>query len=164
MNSRLPGYGRRYTMPRTCDCPKSKYRTEQQALRSADRAAADLGIPFSVYKCPGHQVWHKATRGFSVNSLKTRPRILAWHITRRPGGAGIKWLYAQLGFETREERASSKGRTVGRALTAFARLDLIRFDDPQPGFVRAVDPEDLQRVMQVGLSEYARDRQQAPGR
>jgi hypothetical protein len=159
MPPKLYGGGRRgFPRPNRCDCGKIPYRDEAAALAAADTRSEDAGVPLHVYKCPGSSRWHLASRGFSPESLKTRPRILAWHLSVR---RVITWdaLMREFGFHPAERTNAS--RKLALTLRVFADLGLVNMDDPRPPYVTAVDFDGLLRVMQVGLQEYAESRGQS---
>jgi hypothetical protein len=140
--------------PARCDCDKIPYRDEAAALAAADKRGENAGIPLRVYKCPGSTSWHLTSRGFHPRSLKSRPRIIAWHLSVRRV-ISLDGLYRELGLNPAfGEDGRQKSRT-GKVLRAFADLGLVRLDDPRRSYVTAVDFDGLRRVMQIGLQEYA---------
>lgn len=155
MPSTLYGGGRRgWRRPSKCECDKIPYRDEAAALAAADSRGADAGIPLTVYKCPGSTSWHLTGRGFHPRSLKTRPRIVAWHLSARRV-MSLDGLYSELGVDPVLMEDHRQRSRVSKVLRAFADLGLVRLHDPRRGYVTAVDFDGLCRVMQVGLQEYA---------
>jgi hypothetical protein len=147
-------YGRGWRRPNRCECDKIPYRDEAAALAAAESRSADAGIPLAVYKCPGSTSWHLTGRGFHPRSLKTRPRIMAWHLSARHV-MSLDGLYRELGVDPASGEDHRQRSRVSRVLRAFADLSLVRLDDPHRSYVTAVDFDGLCRVMQVGLQEYA---------
>jgi hypothetical protein len=143
--------------PGTCNCGKIPYPDEAAALRSAERAAGDLNTDFQVYKCPGHSSWHKRTRGFHPRALKSRARILAWHLDARRV-VDRDWLLEAFEIPPGCAWASQQGRKLAKTIGAFAKLGLISVDDPRPSYITVTDEAGLRRVMAVGLEEYAESR------
>lgn len=153
------GRRRRWTPPTRCDCGtgKIRYRNETQALAAAEAGSWDLGVPFRVYKCPGSSSWHKTTSGFRPEALRSRPRIMAWHLSAR-GAMTQDALIAGLGIEQFTDDRGQR-RKYGNAITTirvFAALGLVILDDPRPGYVSVASREGLRRVMMTGLEEYVR--------
>jgi hypothetical protein len=150
-------YGGNWDPPRRCGCKKLSYPDEAVALAAAQRSAEVFDTAFRVYKCPGHNCWHLATRGFHPRALKSNARILAWHISAR-GVISRDWLLGELGLSSQDSKRSSRGKRLFRILQVFADLGLIRLDDPRPAYVKASDYDGLRRVMEIGLEEYVRVR------
>lgn len=146
-------YTNKWTRPAKCDCAKVPYRNETAALAAADRQRERFDVPFRAYKCPGTSRWHLSTRGFRPEALKSRPRILAWHLTARQVITRDA-LLRECGLDPTDpgSNPAAKART---ALRIFAQLGLVSLDDPRRGYIRATDYEGLRRVMMVGLDEYA---------
>jgi hypothetical protein len=150
-------YGGNWDAPRTCGCRKVSYPDEGAALAAAERSAELFDIAFRAYKCPGHNCWHLATRGFHPRALKSQARVLAWHISAR-GVIARDWLFGQFGLHDEAARRLPKGKRLCQILDVFASLGLVRLDDPRHGYVRAVGYDGLRRVMEVGLQQYAHER------
>lgn len=145
--------------PPRCDCGrgKARYRNEVQALAAAEAGSQDLGVPFSVYKCPGGSAWHKATRGFTPESLRSRPRVLAWHLAAR-GATTPDALLDLMGIPrwSGDRGVRRKIASIRTILEIFSALGLVTADDPHPPYVSVADREGLTRVMMTGLEEYVR--------
>jgi hypothetical protein len=158
MTAKVYGGGRRgWHRPSRCECDKIPYRDEAAALLAAAHRGEDAGIPLSVYKCPGSSSWHLTSRGFRPQALKTRPRVLAWHLSVR---RVITWpeLLREFGLDPDERTNASQ--KLSKALSAFTDLGLaVRWPGPRGAWVvEAADLDGLRRVMQVGLQEYAESR------
>jgi hypothetical protein len=155
---RLYGGGRSaWQRPNKCDCGKIPYRDEAAALAAAELRREEFDTPFRAYKCPGTTRWHLATRGFRPEALKSRPRVLAWHLSAR---RVVSWdgLLREFGLDSPEGRRSKVGKSLFRTLRVFTELGLVNLDDPRPPYITAVDYDGLLRVMTVGLQEYAESR------
>jgi hypothetical protein len=143
--------------PPRCDCGRGKvrYRNEVQALAAAEAGSQELGVPFTVYKCPGSSSWHKATRGFTPESLRSRPRIMAWHLTLR-GAMTPDDILAALDLPPWSDVRSIRRKiaSIRTILEVFEALGLVAADDPHPPYVSVADREGLTRVMMTGLDEY----------
>jgi hypothetical protein len=149
------GGGRRdWRRPNRCECDKIPYRDEAAALAAAEGRGADADIPLTAYKCPGSTSWHLTGRGFHPRSLKTRPRIMAWHLSARRV-MSLDGLYRELGVDPARGEDHRQRSRVSKVLRAFADLGLVRLDDPHRSYITAVDFDGLHRVTQVGLEEYA---------
>ena len=158
MPPKIYGGGRHgWHRPARCDCDKIPYRGEEEALAAAAKRGEDAGIPLTVYKCPGSSSWHLTGRGFRPEALKTRPRIMAWHLTVRRV-ISLDGLYGELGLDPVPGEDRSQKAKAFRVLAAFADLGLVRLDDPRRSYVTAADDAGLRRVMQAGLQEYADSR------
>ncbi len=150
-------YGRKWTPPRTCTCEKVAYPTEARALAAAGANGAAYDAQFSVYKCPGNPCWHLATRGFHPSSLKTRPRIMAFHLTAH-GTISQDRLFQEMGLDPPVDKRRGAGKQIDNVLWTFRRLGLI---DEQPSHIRVTAYEGLRRIMAVGLQEYAAERRRS---
>jgi hypothetical protein len=149
------GGGRReWRRPNRCECDKIPYRDEAAALAAAESRGAYADIPLTVYKCPGSTSWHLTGRGFHPRALKTRPRIIAWHLSARRV-MSLDGLYRELGVDPARGEEHRQRSKIGKVLRAFADLGLVRLDDPHRSYITAVDFDGLHRLMQVGLEEYA---------
>jgi hypothetical protein len=154
----LYGGGRRaWHRPDRCDCGKIPYRDEAAALAAAELRREEFDTPFRAYKCSGTTRWHLATRGFRPEALKSRPRILAWHLSIR---RVISWdgLLREFGLDPSESARSKVAKRLFKTLQVFAELGLVNLNDPRPPYITAVDYDGLFRVMTVGLQEYADSR------
>lgn len=147
-------YGNRHYTPGKCDCGKRSYRTETAALAAAEGSAETFGVPFRAYKCPGHRVWHVTSHGFHPRALKSRARVIAWHLDARRVTTRA-YLYQRLGLAGPGDR---KAKNVRDIIREFARLGLVSRDDPKPGYLTVTGHSGLVRIMQVGLEEYAQSR------
>lgn len=143
--------------PGKCDCAKNSYSSEQRALAAADRYGGEYGSDFRVYKCPGSSSWHLRTRGFTAESLRSRPRVIAWHLTLR-GAMAPDDILAALGLPAWSEDRSDRRKIaqVRTILEVFAALGLVTADDPHPPYVSVASREGLTRVLMTGLDEYVR--------
>lgn len=143
--------------PNRCECRKIPYRDETAALAAAASRCEDAGVPLHVYRCPGSRSWHLTSRGFRPESLKSRARIVAWHISvcRTLTWAG---LLRKLGLDPDADQDRTPIRKVKYALAAFTELGLIARSDTRPPYITAADANGLLRVMAVGLEEYAAQR------
>lgn len=150
-------YGSGWRRPDHCDCGKIPYRDEAAALAAAGQRGEESGVSLTVYKCPGSARWHKTGRGFHPRSLRTRPRIIAWHVSAL-GVISYAGLYQALGLSPDPDQDRAVKSKVRKVLHAFADLGLVVRDEPRPRYVTAVDRAGLLRVMQVGLEEYADSR------
>jgi hypothetical protein len=150
-------YGGGWHRPNRCDCGKIPYRDESAALAAAELRREEFDIPFRAYKCPGTTRCHLATRGFRPEALKSRPRILAWHLSAR---RVISWdgLLREFGLDPSESGRSKLAKSLFKTLQVFADLGLVNLNDPRPRYITAVDYDGLRRVMTVGLQEYAESR------
>lgn len=138
-----------------CGRGKIRFRSEAAALAAAGRASERLDSDFKVYKCPGSSAWHMRTRGFTPESLQSRPRIMAFHLSNR-GAMTFQSLLAALGLpEFSDDRSiRRKIQHVRRVLEIFGALGLVTADDRKPPYYGVTDREGLFRVMMTGLDEY----------
>lgn len=151
----------RWHRPRRCQCAKVPHRTEADARRAPSLPSEMADLPFRVYRCPGSQSWHVATRGFHPRSLKTRARITAYYLLREENAGTRDLVYRvrecgswpQAEPESREHLRQLK--KMGQMLRDMEILGLIERGVPAPGFHRPVDRAGLRRVIEVGLEEYA---------
>jgi hypothetical protein len=150
-------YDGSWRRPNKCGCHKVAYRDEAAALAAAELHGAEFDTQFRAYKCPGTTRWHLATRGFHPRALKSRPRILAWHISAR-GVISQEGLMHEVGLDPSANRASKAANRFFKTLKIFAELGLVKLDDPRPPYIKATDYDGLSRVMAVGLQEYAESR------
>lgn len=155
-------YGRDngWQRPDRCGCGKIPYPDEASALAAAEVRKETFSVPFRAYRCPGTARWHLATRGFHPRALKSRPRIIAWHLTARRV-MGFDGLLRELGLPsgfTSEKGAARKAAKVREIVRIFADLGLVEVDDRRPPYISAVDYDGLHRVMAAGLEDYAASR------
>jgi hypothetical protein len=153
-----PGYiraylRRRYRYNRRCDCEKLPWRTEADARRhltSDDHYPAEA----RVYKCPASAVWHVSTRGFSPEALRSRARILAWHLSARRHVDLDDLARREFGFPR-----WNGNNDFNRLVRLMRVAGLARWDADRPGrYLAAVDNDGLYRVCEVGLHEYLLER------
>jgi hypothetical protein len=146
--------GAAFVRPWRCGCDKIRYRSEDEARSVADRHPQVYGTDFRVYKCPGARPWHIATRGFHPRALKSRARIMAYHISARRI-VDTNWIIErELGLTPRGSGWRSAHRLVGE----FAQLGLVRYvERPGTRTVEVTDADGLFRVIQVGWEQYRAD-------
>lgn len=131
----------------SCRCQKSRYRTEGMAVAAAAQAATDLNIRFTVYRCPGYRCWHKASRGFHPEALKSTTRLIAYYVSVRQV-VDKDWLQDLL---ISTEPSDQKRLRYRQVLSRFLRQGLIYVDSDNPRLLRAGQETALQRVIQIGF-------------
>jgi hypothetical protein len=141
--------------PWRCGCNKIRYQAEEEARAVAERHPEIYGTDFHLYKCPGARPWHIATRGFHPRALKSRGRILAYHISARRI-VDVNWVIEhELGLTPNSPPWRSAHRLVGD----FAAWGLVRpVERPGTRTVEAADEDGLLRVIQIGWEQYRADR------
>lgn len=146
--------GDAYVRPWRCGCDKIRYRTEQDARAAADRHPELYGTTFRVYKCPSAQPWHIATRGFHPRALKSRARILAYHISVRKI-VDTNWIIER---EFSLVPHSSGWRKAHRLVGDFVAHGLIVVvERPGTRTVEVADEPGLRRVIEIGWDGYRAD-------
>jgi hypothetical protein len=144
-----------------CGCKnKTQYPSEAVALTVAARRAELARLPISVYLCPGTSCWHLTSRGFRPASLKSRARILAWHIDRRRALRRDD-LLSIVDLRTGGSWEASQGKKLNEILGKFRKLGLVTggyrtIGDP---VIRVADHHGLVRVMKVGLDQFEMERE-----
>jgi hypothetical protein len=143
--------GAAFVRPWRCGCGKIRYRTEEEARAAADRHPEVYGTGFRVYKCPGARPWHIATRGFHPRALKSRGRIIAYHVSARKI-VDTNWIVED---KLRLTPYTPGWRAAHRIIDDFVAWGLVRqLDRPGTRTVEAADEDGLLRVIEVGCDEY----------
>ena len=140
--------------PWRCGCGKIRYQTEEEARATAERHPEIYGAGFHVYKCPGARPWHIATRGFHPRVLKSRGRILAYHISARRI-VDVNWVIEhELGLVP----STPAWRAAHRLVGDFVAWGLVRpVERPGTRTVEAADADGLLRVISIGWEQYKAD-------
>jgi hypothetical protein len=140
--------------PWRCGCAKIRYQTEEDARAAAERHPDVYGSGFHLYKCPGARPWHIATRGFHPRALKSRGRILAYHMSARRV-VDVNWVIEhELGLSPN----TPGWRTAHRLVDDYVTWGLVRaVERPGTRTVEAADEDGLFRVIQIGWEQYRAD-------
>jgi len=152
--------GRRLTDPNSrCRCGKLSWSSEPAATAALKLAQGNGHYPDAarVYKCPAISRWHIATRGFHPSALKSRARIIAWHLCER----GLIDLSAIAMREFRMTKWISNKR-FSEDIEVIVNAELACWDASHPGYLAAVDKPGLFRVCEIGLREYLIERYTQP--
>ena len=141
--------------PWRCGCSKIRYHSEEAARATAERHPEVYGTDFHLYKCPGARPWHIATRGFHPRALKSRGRILAYHISARRI-IDVNWV---IEHELALAPNTAAWRSAHRLVDDYVAWGLVRpVARPGPRTVEVADQEGLFRVIQIGWEQYRADR------
>lgn len=142
-----------------CECGKAKHPDEAAALVALAGRGDAIGQNGRVYKCPGTRFWHLTSHsGFHPRALKTRARILAWHIDVRRTVNVATVASVEFGIDWDDERGPAK--RLRQHVQAMVDAGLVtRCEHRTDGFyVTAADRAGLLRVCQIGLREYLLER------
>jgi len=140
--------------PWRCSCSKIRYRSEEEARAVAERHPDVYGTGFHLYKCPGARPWHIATRGFHPRALRSRGRILAYHMSARRV-IDVNWV---IEHELRLAPNSPAWRSAHRLVDDYVASGLVRpVDRPGTRTVEVTDEDGLFRIIQIGWDQYRAD-------
>jgi hypothetical protein len=144
------GYSRK--LRDVCGCRRDKYRDEATALAAADAAAADLGVPFTVYLCGMSSLWHKTSQAVHPDMLGAYHRKIAFHVLGRDV-VDPSWLATTL---LKPGSKGSLSNFVG-SLHALLAEQLVTVSGDAPRLLAAADRAGLARVVQGGLDTWRAD-------
>lgn len=138
-----------------CECDKQSWRSEQLAIAARTSACHRGHYPDTarVYKCPATSRWHIATRGFHPDVLKSRNRIVAWHLWSRGLIDLAEITRREFGMTSWKDNKRFKGE-----IAVMNNATLTCWDRDRPGYLAAVDKPGLFRVCEIGLREYLIER------
>lgn len=131
----------------SCFCGRGKvcFATEAAALAAAAKHADTYSVDFTVYLCPGTEIWHLTTGGMHPASLKSAGRIFAWHLWQ------LKVLDPDAiltGMRIGKDSRKRTLRMLEHLITAGAAAR--RADNR----VELLDPAPVLRIMQIGWDRY----------
>ena len=122
--------------PWRCSCSKIRYQTEQDARAAAERHPEVYGT------------------GFHPRALKSRGRILAYHMSARRI-VDVNWV---IEHELHLTPNTPAWRTAHRLVDDYVAWGLVRpVERPGTRTVQVADEDGLFRVIQIGWEQYRAD-------